>query len=216
MISPHAPVLLDEVIEALAPQPGDVIIDATFGAGGYTRAILKAGATVIALDRDPTVQVHADAVATDYPEAFRLVRTPFSGLAVPDGLAGYAARLARDPAHLPEDAREADLDLALARCAAVVAVRRHARPPAPGSSPRPLADVAVLLGSGGVLRHASDDGRAGVLSAVLTDHAGGWKVPREATVVTDTAYLLAAVGLLRESHPQAARALAATVVGGRA
>lgn len=138
------------------------------------------------------------------------------GLAVPEGLAGYAARLARDPAHLPGDAREADLDLALARCAAVVAVRRHARPPAPGSSPRPLADVAVLLGSGGVLRHASDDGRAGVLSAVLTDHAGGWKVPREATVVTDTAYLLAAVGLLRESHPQAARALAATVVGGRA
>ncbi|MBL0967841.1 MAG: 16S rRNA (cytosine(1402)-N(4))-methyltransferase RsmH [Brevundimonas sp.] len=81
MTSPHAPVLLDEVIEALAPQPGDVIIDATFGAGGYTRAILKTGATVIALDRDPTVQVHADAVANDYPETFRLIRTPFSGLA---------------------------------------------------------------------------------------------------------------------------------------
>ena len=80
MTSPHAPVLLDEVIEALAPQPGDVIIDATFGAGGYTRAILKTGATVIALDRDPTVQVHADAVANDYPGTFRLIRTPFSGL----------------------------------------------------------------------------------------------------------------------------------------
>jgi len=81
MTSPHAPVLLDEVIEALAPRAGDVIIDATFGAGGYTRAILATGATVIALDRDPTVQPHADAVANDYPGKFRLVRTPFSVLA---------------------------------------------------------------------------------------------------------------------------------------
>lgn len=51
--APHIPVLLDEVIEALDPQPGDVIIDATFGAGGYTRAILDRGATVHAFDRDP-------------------------------------------------------------------------------------------------------------------------------------------------------------------
>lgn len=79
--APHAPVLLDEVIEALSPRAGDVIIDATFGAGGYTRAILATGATVIALDRDPTVQPHADAVANDYPGKFQLVRTPFSGLA---------------------------------------------------------------------------------------------------------------------------------------
>ena len=54
--APHAPVLLAEVIEALAPCAGNVVIDATFGAGGYTRAILATGATVIALDRDPTVQ----------------------------------------------------------------------------------------------------------------------------------------------------------------
>ena len=51
--APHIPVLLDEVIEALDPQPGDVLIDATFGAGGYTRALLERGATVHAFDRDP-------------------------------------------------------------------------------------------------------------------------------------------------------------------
>ncbi len=51
--APHIPVLLDEVLAALAIQPGDVIIDATFGAGGYTRAFLDAGATVHAFDRDP-------------------------------------------------------------------------------------------------------------------------------------------------------------------
>ncbi|MEO6388850.1 MAG: 16S rRNA (cytosine(1402)-N(4))-methyltransferase RsmH [Croceibacterium sp.] len=53
MNAPHVPVLLDEVMQALNPQPGDVIVDATFGAGGYTRAFLDAGATVHAFDRDP-------------------------------------------------------------------------------------------------------------------------------------------------------------------
>ena len=51
--APHIPVLLEEVIEALDPQPNDVVIDATFGAGGYTRALLERGATVHAFDRDP-------------------------------------------------------------------------------------------------------------------------------------------------------------------
>ncbi|MCE2841663.1 MAG: 16S rRNA (cytosine(1402)-N(4))-methyltransferase RsmH [Novosphingobium sp.] len=41
------------MIAALAPAPGAVIVDATFGAGGYTRALLNAGATVHAFDRDP-------------------------------------------------------------------------------------------------------------------------------------------------------------------
>lgn len=51
--APHIPVLLDEVMEALAPRPGDVIVDGTFGAGGYTRRILSTGARVHAFDRDP-------------------------------------------------------------------------------------------------------------------------------------------------------------------
>lgn len=49
----HIPVLLDEVVAALAPAPGALIIDATFGAGGYTRRLLESGATVHAFDRDP-------------------------------------------------------------------------------------------------------------------------------------------------------------------
>jgi len=52
-VVPHIPVLLDEVLAALAPTPGAVIVDATFGAGGYTRRLLDAGATVHAFDRDP-------------------------------------------------------------------------------------------------------------------------------------------------------------------
>jgi 16S rRNA (cytosine1402-N4)-methyltransferase len=49
----HDPVLRDEIIAALAIAPGERHVDATFGAGGYTRAMLAAGADVIACDRDP-------------------------------------------------------------------------------------------------------------------------------------------------------------------
>ena len=49
----HIPVLLDEAIAALAPEPGSVVVDATFGAGGYTRRLLDSGAVVHAFDHDP-------------------------------------------------------------------------------------------------------------------------------------------------------------------
>ena len=64
-MSGHIPVLLDEVVAALAPGPGAIIVDATFGAGGYTRRLLEAGATVHAFDRDPD----AIAAGRDWPEA---------------------------------------------------------------------------------------------------------------------------------------------------
>ncbi|MDX6767694.1 MAG: 16S rRNA (cytosine(1402)-N(4))-methyltransferase RsmH [Candidatus Methylacidiphilales bacterium] len=49
----HRPVLLNEVVEALKPAPGLRMLDGTFGRGGHSRALLAAGATVVALDRDP-------------------------------------------------------------------------------------------------------------------------------------------------------------------
>ncbi|ARS27459.1 16S rRNA (cytosine(1402)-N(4))-methyltransferase RsmH [Sphingomonas sp. KC8] len=57
----HDPVLLAEVVAGLAPAPGEVMVDGTFGAGGYSRALLAAGATVYAFDRDP------DAIAEGQP-----------------------------------------------------------------------------------------------------------------------------------------------------
>ena len=50
----HAPVLLDRAIAALAPRAGDRLVDATFGAGGYSAGLLEAAdCSVLALDRDP-------------------------------------------------------------------------------------------------------------------------------------------------------------------
>lgn len=51
--APHIPVLLDEVMAGLSPAAGETHVDGTFGAGGYSRAILATGANVIAFDRDP-------------------------------------------------------------------------------------------------------------------------------------------------------------------
>ena len=82
---PHVPVLLAEVLEALAPLEGARILDGTFGAGGYSRAILEAGASVVAVDRDPSVLPHAERLAADFPSRFKFVPGTFSDL---DELAG--------------------------------------------------------------------------------------------------------------------------------
>jgi 16S rRNA (cytosine1402-N4)-methyltransferase len=61
--APHIPVLLDEVLEALSPIEGGIFIDGTFGAGGYTRAMLDHGAAqVIAIDRDPEALAEGEAL----------------------------------------------------------------------------------------------------------------------------------------------------------
>jgi 16S rRNA (cytosine1402-N4)-methyltransferase len=80
---PHTPVMVDEVVAALAPRDGGVYVDGTFGAGGYSRAILAAapGCAVWAIDRDPAVSVHGEAVAAAYPGRFTLVRGRFGALA---------------------------------------------------------------------------------------------------------------------------------------
>ncbi|MCA1783451.1 MAG: glutamate mutase L [Dermatophilaceae bacterium] len=130
---------------------------------------------------------------------------------MPSGLEAYAARAAADPGHLPQDESEVAHDLALARVAAVVAARRHGRPSTPTESPRPLACVGLVVGSGGVLRHNGPDAALRVVRALTTDHGGGWRVPERAQVAVDTAYLLFAVGLLAETRPRAARSLASRV-----
>ncbi len=90
--APHIPVLLDEVIAALDPQPGDVVIDATFGAGGYTRALLERGATVHAFDRDPDAIAAGEAWPETKVDPPRLVLHPhrFSEMAEVMTAAGVA------------------------------------------------------------------------------------------------------------------------------
>ena len=81
MTAPHVPVLLDEVVAALAPQPGDVVVDATFGAGGYSRALLERGARVYAFDRDPDAIAEGAALEAHYEGRLSLHPQRFSQMA---------------------------------------------------------------------------------------------------------------------------------------
>jgi hypothetical protein len=78
--APHASVLLAEVIEALSPVAGRRIVDATFGAGGYSRALLEGGAEVVAFDRDPGAVRFAEPLSAAFPGRFRLIQRCFSEL----------------------------------------------------------------------------------------------------------------------------------------
>lgn len=74
----HIPVLLSSVMETLGGVHGKHIIDATFGAGGYTRAFLESGAKVIAFDRDPHVIKDAEMIKKEFGDEFTFVPKPFS------------------------------------------------------------------------------------------------------------------------------------------
>ncbi|MFG2062097.1 glutamate mutase L [Micromonospora sp. NPDC048871] len=137
-------------------------------------------------------------------------------LGEPEGaeLVGEAARRAADPGFLPADASGRAVDARIAALAATVALRRHARGVGTGErSGRDLRDVRLVVGSGGVLRHAPREVAEGVLGAVLTDHAGGWALPRAARPVVDVDYVLAAAGLLVGEYPVAARGLLRPLLG---
>ena len=78
-MSEHIPVLLTEVIDALAIKPDGIYVDATFGRGGYTRAMLGKGAKVYGIDRDP----EAIAVGTQLEAAnsnFKMLHGAFGSL----------------------------------------------------------------------------------------------------------------------------------------
>jgi 16S rRNA (cytosine1402-N4)-methyltransferase len=93
----HIPVMLSEVIEALAPRDGKQFIDGTFGAGGYSRGLLKAArCNVLAIDRDPAAASFAERLEADFPGRLKFVRGRYAemaeiaereGIAAVDGVA---------------------------------------------------------------------------------------------------------------------------------
>lgn len=78
-MSQHIPVMLKEVLEAMQPQDGEIYVDATFGAGGYSRALLEAAqCRVFAIDRDPSVKALAEALQKEFTGRFCFLLGCFS------------------------------------------------------------------------------------------------------------------------------------------
>lgn len=77
----HVPVMLDEVVDLLAPRDGGIVLDATFGGGGYARTILdRADCTLWAVDRDPAAIRRGAELAARYPGRLHLVEGRFGDI----------------------------------------------------------------------------------------------------------------------------------------
>lgn len=129
-----------------------------------------------------------------------------------------AARRRDEPGFVATDEVELEMDVRLAAWALGLAVRRHAgraraRYEATGPSRGrwveragvDLREVDLVVGSGGVLRHAVRRDRT--LADRFVDHldgAGGWQVPSRARFTVDADYLWAGAGLIADEHPDAA------------
>jgi 16S rRNA (cytosine1402-N4)-methyltransferase len=162
----HEPVLADEVVRLLAPRPGAVVVDCTFGAGGHARRIaplLGDDGLYVAVDRDPNVRAHFDEFAAQVPCASRFVRANFAD-ALPalhaEGLRADAVLMDLGVSSMQVDrpergfsyARQAPLDMRMDPEAAHSAADLVA-----SSSESELADVFRRLGEE---RHARPIARA--------------------------------------------------------
>jgi 16S rRNA (cytosine1402-N4)-methyltransferase len=77
----HVPVLLAEVLAALAPRDGALYLDGTFGVGGYARALLEAAqCRVVAIDRDPAAVARGAALAERHPDRLTLIEGRFGDM----------------------------------------------------------------------------------------------------------------------------------------
>ena len=88
----HIPVMLSEVLAALEPKDSQTIVDGTFGAGGYSRAILdRANCKIIAIDRDPEAFRLSGQLAEDYPGRLLAVLGRYSEMEALAASEGFAA-----------------------------------------------------------------------------------------------------------------------------
>ncbi len=127
-MSGHIPVMLAEVLTALAPRDGGVYLDATFGGGGYTAAILDAApCTVWAIDRDPDAIARGAALAARHPGRLHLLHGAFAdmvdllaahGVVALDGIVfdlGVSSFQLDDPARGFSFRHDGPLDMRMAR-----------------------------------------------------------------------------------------------------
>ncbi len=208
------------------PGAGDVVVVDVGGATTDVHSVVEMDPEHLGLGREVVATVPVSrTVEGDLGMRWSAVPTveaaQEAGLEVPVELPAAALRRRADPAMVPHEDAEQAADLQIASAAVALAVRRHAGRQrvvfgADGRlierSGKDLREVDLLIGSGGVLRHASPRDASTVLAAATGEGGdGGWLLPREPRLVVDDDYVLAAAGLLAEHHPDAAYALVSTL-----
>ncbi len=149
----HIPVMLPEMLDALAPRDGGIYLDGTFGGGGYTTAILqRAACTVWAIDRDPTAIERGAGLAARYPGRLHLLEGRFgdmlplltsAGVTALDGIVldiGVSSFQIDDPARGFSFRADGPLDMRMGNHGTTAADLVNALPE------RELADVLYELG----------------------------------------------------------------------
>lgn len=226
MVRGATPDLVLAGVEVLAAQTsGDVVVVDVGGATTDVHSVVQLDPEDAGLSRE-VVATTPVTRTVDGDLGMRWSATSTWEAGVEAGLLGEdlrpaAARRTADPSFLPTDDDERSEDELIASAAATLALRRHAGrsrvvlADSTGSGGRvvertgkDLREVALLVGSGGVLRHCADDAAERILAGLTGVSPEGWQLPERPRVVVDRDYVLAAVGLLSECRPGAAAALA--------
>jgi uncharacterized protein (TIGR01319 family) len=231
--------LLARGLDAERPGAGDVVVVDVGGAttdvhsvlepdpedAGLSREVVAGTSVTRTVEGDLGMRWSAEATVEEAAAAGLLDPAGPLGPGAPDPERLRAAARARhdDPDLLPDDVTGREDDEALATAAVLLALRRHA-----GRSQvvygaggrvvertgKDLRRVALLVASGGVLRHNPPEVARRVLGAVGGDPSregsdDGWQLPRRPVAVVDRDYVLAPAGLLATTFPEAAHALLA-------
>jgi uncharacterized protein (TIGR01319 family) len=204
------------------PGAGDVVVVDVGGATTDVHSVVEVDPEEAGLAREVVATVPVSrTVEGDLGMRWSAVPTVEAareaGLDVDDAVAAAASRRRRDPSLVPASDKEREEDFEIASVAVALAVRRHAGRQQVVFSPdgrlversgKDLREVDLVVGSGGVLRHAAEaDARRVLAAGTGDDVAGGWLVPRDPIVVIDHDYVLAAAGLLAPEYPEAAHRL---------
>ncbi|WP_341925715.1 glutamate mutase L [Nocardioides psychrotolerans] len=219
--------LLANGLDSERPGAGDVVVVDVGGATTDVHSVVEVDPEDAGLSREvvattPVTRTVEGDLGMRWSALSTVEADAEPGAGPDEELLAAARRRTEDPGFLPTTDAELDADEAIARAAVGLALRRHAGRSKVVVGPsgrvversgKDLREVDLLVGSGGVLRH----GREGVAERVLAgsvgaDLEGGWQLPERARVVVDTAYVLAAVGLLADAHPEAAYRLARRLI----
>jgi uncharacterized protein (TIGR01319 family) len=208
-------------VELLAETAGDTVVVDVGGATTDVHSVVELDPEDSGLSREVVATTRVTrTVEGDLGMRWSAVTT--AEAAGRDDLVEAALRRRADPGFVPTSDAEDDVDEEIAREAVGMALRRHAGRSKVVVSPegrvvertgKDLRGVDLLVGSGGVLRHGRPGIAARVFAGRVGDVAGGWQLPRTAEVTVDTDYVLAAVGLLAQPHPEAARRLVRRLTG---